>query len=159
RLVVPTADGNLTISVREIGSAAVEELEMASAASPRLAAVPVRSGGLERIAVLLDFGSGRDVVGLAVLALFEIAGEPRLLDAANVASGDMTYFLEPARLRVSAGDDLLAIGSTHANSSQSYTTIPLILLRDDRLELVDTIFVFNERACEYDQTQRVTLDQ
>lgn len=159
RLVVPMADGNATITVREIGGEVVEDLELASSAAPRLAAVPVRSGGLERMAVLLDFGSGKDVVGLAVLALFDIADAPTLLDAANVASGDLTYFLEPARLPVGADDDLLAIGSTHANSSQTYTTIPLVLLRDGRLELVDSIFVFEERACGYDRTQRFTLDR
>lgn len=159
RLVVPGTGGNATITVREIGSEVVEDLELASGAAPLLAAVPVRSGGLERMVVLLDFGSGKDVVGLAVLALFDIAGEPRLLDAANVASGDLTYFLKPARLPVGADDALLAIGSTHANSSQSYTTVPLVLVRDGRLELVDLIFVFDERVCGYERTQRLALEQ
>ena len=158
RLVVPAA-GDTMVAVREIGGEVVEEFEPASIAAPRLAAVPVHSGGLERMAVLLDFGSGKDVVGLAVLALFDIAGEPRLLDAANVASGNRTYFLDPARLPVGADGALLAIGSTHVNSSQSYTTVPLVLVRDDRLELVDFIFVFDERACGYERTQRLALRQ
>ncbi len=159
RLVVPGTAGNETIDVREIGSEAVEDLEPESMAALRLAAVPVRSGGNDRMALLLNFGRGRDVVGLAILALFDVAGEPRLLDAANVASGDDTYFLDPARLAVGSGDDLLAIGSTHANSGQSYTTVPLVLLRNDRLELVDMISAFDERLCAYERTQRLDIRQ
>lgn len=157
RLVVPGTVGNETIDVRDIGSDVVEDIEPASVAALRLAAVPVRSGGNDRIALLLNFGRGRDVVGLAILALFDVTGEPRLLDAANVASGDATYFLDPARLAVGTGDDLLAIGSTHANSGQTYTTVPLVLLRNDRLELVDSIFVFDERVCAFERTQRLDL--
>lgn len=159
RIVVPGTPGNETIDVREIGSDVIEDLEPASSAALLVSAVPVRSGGSDRIAVLLDFGSGRDVVGLAILALFDVAGEPRLLDAANVASGRHTYFLEPARMAVGVDDDLLAIGSTHANSSQTYTTAPLVLVRNDRLELVDTIPAFEERLCAYERTQRIDLRQ
>lgn len=159
RLVVPGTAGSETIDVREIGSEAIEDLEPESMAMLRLTAVPVRSGGNDRIALLLNFGRGRDVVGLAILALFDVTGEPRLLDAANVASGDYTYFLDPARLAVGSGDDLLAIGSTHANSGQSYTTVPLVLLRNDRLELVDTIHAFDERLCAYERTQLLDLQQ
>jgi hypothetical protein len=159
RLVVPGTAGNETIDVREIGSEAIEDLEPESMAMLRLTAVPVRSGGNDRIALLLNFGRGRDVVGLAILALFDVTGEPRLLDAANVASGDYTYFLDPARLAVASGADLLAIGSTHANSGQSYTTVPLVLLRNDRLELVDMIHAFDERLCAYERTQLLDLQQ
>lgn len=159
RLVVPGTAGNETIDVREIGSEAVEDLEPESMKALRLTAVPVRSGGHDRIALLLNFGRGRDVVGLAILALFDVTGEPRLLDAANVASGDDTYFLHPARLAVGSGDDLLAIGSTHANSGQSYMTVPLVLVRNDRLELVDVISAFDERLCPYERTQRLDLQR
>lgn len=45
RLVVPGTAGNEVIDVRDIGGTEVEDLEPASAAAPRLSAVPVRSGG------------------------------------------------------------------------------------------------------------------
>ncbi len=159
RLVAPGTAGNETIDIRDIGSEAVEDLEPESTASLRVTAVPVRSGGLDRMALLLDFGRGRDVVGLAILALFDVADKPRLLDAANVATGNETSFLDPVRLAVGSGDDLLAIRSTHANSSQNYTTAALVLVRNDRLELVDMIFVFGERACAYERTQQLDLKQ
>ncbi len=154
RLVVPGTAGNETIDVREIGGEAVEDLEPESMTALRLAAVPVRSGGQDRLALLLDFGRGRDVVGLAILALFDVTGEPRLLDAANVASGEDTSFLDPARMAVGIGDDLLAIRSIHWNSGQGYTTVPLVLVHDDRLELVDTISAFDEKLCAYERAQR-----
>ncbi|RUM96373.1 hypothetical protein EET67_18675 [Pseudaminobacter arsenicus] len=78
RLVVPGTACNETIDVREIGSEAVENLEPESMAALLLTAVWVRSDGNDRIALLLDFGRGRHVVGLAILALFDVTGEPRL---------------------------------------------------------------------------------
>lgn len=159
RLVVSGTPGNETIAVREIGTAVVEDLEPAAAAALRLAATPVRSGGLDRMALLLDFGRGRDVVGLAVLAIVDMAGTPKLLDAANVATGEHTSFLDPARMRVGMNDELLATRSMHFNSSQSYTTTHLILARNDRLELVDTIFTFGERLCAFERTQQLDIRQ
>jgi len=159
RLIMPAAGAEAAVTVREIGSDVVEAFALASSAAPRLAAVPVRADGAERLAVLLDFGSGEYVVGLAVLALFDVTDAPRLLDAANVASGAGTAFYDPARLGNGTEGDVLAIQSTHANSGQSYTTVPLILVRADRLELIDTIFAFDERLCGFERTQRVGLQQ
>lgn len=159
QLVVPGTPGNETIDIREIGGEVVEDIEPASSAAPRLAAVPVRSGGLDRMALLLDFGSGRDVVGLAVLALFDVTGEPQLLDAANVATGKSTSFFDPAWMRVGTGDDLLATVSSHHNSSQGYTHTNLILVRNDNLDLIDAIFTFDEKLCGYERTQRLDVRQ
>src|SRR5690606_37000180 len=127
---------------RSIGSEDVESLQPASIAFLRVAAIPVRSGGRDRMALLLDFGRGKDVVGLAILALFEVADRPRLLDAVNVASGNHTSFGDPVRLSVGVDDDLLLTRSVHFNSSQGYTTTALILARNGRLELVDMISTF-----------------
>lgn len=112
------------------------------------------------MALLLDLGlSDDDVSDIVVLAVFDMADEPRLLDAANVAFDRHTSFVDPARLPVGAGDDLLATRSTHFNSSQEYAATALILLRDDRLELVDTIFTFGERGCAYRRAQRLDIRQ
>lgn len=159
RLVVPGTQGNETIDIRGIDSEVVEDLEPLSNAVPRVTAVPVRSGGLDRMALLLDFGSGQAVVGLAILALFDVTGEPRLLDAANVATGNFTSFFYPARIRLGMDDDLLATVSSHFNSGQSYMTTNLILVRNDRLEQVDAIFTFDERLCAYERTQQLDIRQ
>ena len=158
-LVDTMAGAVVDAAVEATGGEVVEDIEPASSAAPRLAAVPVRSGGLDRMALLLDFGSGRDVVGLAVLALFDVTGEPQLLDAANVATGKSTSFFDPAWMRVGTGDDLLATVSSHHNSSQGYTHTNLILVRNDNLDLIDAIFTFDEKLCGYERTQRLDVRQ
>lgn len=167
RLVVPgiaingeSYSGGQTIAVPDIGSDEPDHsLAPASTHSLHVAAVPVRSGGAERMALLLDFGMGEYTVGFAVLALFDVTGEPRLIDAANVASGDNTGFIDPALLPVEEGNDLLVIQSTHSNSSQHYANTSLVLARDDRLELVDTIFAFSERTCAYERIQQLEIGE
>lgn len=156
-LVVP---GGVAIPVADIGFEDIDDtLAPASAANPTLSAVPVRSGGRERVALLLDFGSGQYTVGFAILALFDVSDEPRLIAAANVALGEYTAFADPAILPVHAGNDLLAIRSTHHNSSQNYAHTALILLHDDRLDLVDIIFTFSDRACAFDRNQQLDLQK
>jgi hypothetical protein len=93
-----------------------------------------------------------------VLALYDITGKPKLLDAVNVAVDRSTYFREPGKLSVSAGDDVLIAMSTHFNSSQGYVITPLILARSDRFELIDMIYTFDENLCAYKRTQDVVFE-
>jgi hypothetical protein len=125
----------------------------------RLTAVSLRSGGMDRMALLVDFGATEYSLDFAILALFDVEGEPRLLDAADIASGQWTSFMDPVRLSVSAGDDLLVTQSTHHNSSRVYATASLILVRNDRFELVDTISSFSDKDCAYERSQNLTVEQ
>lgn len=167
RLVVPgigsdnvEASGGGVIDVRHIDGGDMTGFEPVSVESPRIAAIPVRSGGLDRVALLLDLGEAKhDVSNFIILALFDVADQPRLLDAATVAFNRYTSFLEPARLPAGLGDDLLMTRSTHFNSSQGYATTALILARGDRLELVDAISTFDDRACTYERSQRLDIEQ
>jgi hypothetical protein len=167
RLVVPgltirdgTASGERVIAVRDIDAAGPsDEAGPTPAVLSRLEAVPVRSGGRERVALLMDFGAGEVTPGFVVLALFAIDGAPRLLDAANVGLDRDTSFLDPGRLRVGAGDDMLLTRSSHFNAGQNYSLAALILVRDDRLELVDTILAFSDMACSYARTQTLDVRQ
>lgn len=148
------------IAVRHIDGSAWESPGPAVAELRHFAALPARSGGLERTVLLLDFGPARDsAFGFVVLALFDVAGEPKLLDAADVGFDLYTSFADPVRLQVGAGGDLLITRSTHFNSSQGYATAALILLREDRFELVDTVFTLDERACSFERTQRLGIRQ
>ena len=144
--------------VRHIGGADMAGSLPLSPGVKRIAALPVRSGGQERTALLLDFGESDDgVSGFVVLALFDTGGEARLLDAANVAFDRYTAFADPARLAAGVGDDLLAIRSTHFNSYQGYATTALILLRDGRIELVDEVSTFDDRTCAWQRSQLLDL--
>lgn len=156
-LVIP---GGTTIPVADIGYEDIDDtLAPASTANRRLSAVPVRSGGQDRVALLLDFGAGQYTVGFAILALFEVSDEPTLIAAANVAVGEHTAFAEPALLPVHPGNDLLTIRSTHHNSSQNYAHTALILLHDDRLDLVDILLTFSDGTCAFDRTQNLDLQK
>ena len=162
RLVAPgaVANGEGTTDVRHIGGDAWSDPGPEAMRLVKLAAVPVRSGGRDRTVLLLDFGPAQDSAsGFVVLALFDVTGEPRLLDAADIAFDRWTAFAEPVRLPVGEGDDLLVTRSTHFNSSQGYATTALILLRGDRFALVDTISTFDDRACAFERTQRLGIRQ
>jgi hypothetical protein len=68
-----------------------------------------------------------------------------------------TGFGDPARLSVAAGTDLVVTASTHSNAGESYAATPLILLRDDRLELVDVIYTYDKLYCGYRRDEILDL--
>lgn len=120
--------------------------------------LPVKAGGKDRLTMLYDLGDSPDSAeGYAVLALYDVTAKPKLLDAVNVAVDRSTYFREPGKLSVGAGDDVLITMSTHFNSSQGYVITPLIMVRDDKFELVDMIYTFDENLCAYRRTQDVAF--
>lgn len=121
---------------------------------PNAAVLPIKAGGKDRLAILFDLGDSPDSAeGYAVLALYDVTARPKLLDAANVAVDRSTYFREPNKLPIGAGDDMLITMSTHFNSSQGYVITPLIMVRDDKFELIDMIYTFDERLCAYSRKQ------
>ncbi|MFC3074320.1 hypothetical protein [Shinella pollutisoli] len=159
RLVAPRiAASGEAARLRHIGGEEWRSAGPEAAELRAFTAVPARSGGSDRMVLLLDFGEARDsAAGFAVLALFDIAGEPRLLDAADVAFDRRTSFAGPVRLPVGEAGDLLVTRSTHFNSSQGYAMTALILLGGDRFELVDTISTLDDRACAFKRTQRLDI--
>ncbi|MGB3834494.1 MAG: hypothetical protein WA975_21820 [Mesorhizobium sp.] len=167
RLVVPGIDngdaaaaGTGVIAVRHISGEDMTSVVPVSVEAPRIAAIPLRSGGKDRIALLINLGeSEHEASDFVILALFDVAGGPRLLDAAHVGFNRYTSFHEPSLLSVGVADDLLMTRGTHSNSNQAYATTALILVHDDRLELVDTISTFDDRACAYERLQRLDIRQ
>lgn len=135
------------------------DVGLAPAGLLRLAAMPVRSGGKDRLALLVDFGETEYSIGFAVLALFDIEGEPQLLDAADIAYGRWTSFADPVLLSVGADDDVLVTQGGHHNSSQGYASTSLIHVRNDRFELVDTISMLSERDCAFERGQSLAIRQ
>jgi hypothetical protein len=122
------------------------------------AVLPVKAAGKDRLAMLLDFGSGEDSAeGFAALALYDLSGTPKLLDVVNVATDKDSYFRDPGKFAIGAADDALMTMSMHFNSNQSYVTTQLILVRNDRFEPVDSIFTFDEQACGYRSSQNLAF--
>jgi hypothetical protein len=122
------------------------------------AVLDIKAGGKDRLTMLFDLGDSPDSAeGYAVLALYDLAGKPALLDAVNVAVDRSTYFRDPGKLPVGPGDDAVITMSTHFNSSQGYVITPLMLIRNDRFELIDMIYTFDENLCSYSRKQDVAF--
>ncbi|RWA77548.1 MAG: hypothetical protein EOQ28_02105 [Mesorhizobium sp.] len=153
-MVVPVLAGTSPIKIRHIiggddGVAPPSTTDLSDAA-----ALPVKAGGKERLAMLFDLGQVTDSAeGFAVLALYDLGGKPKLIDAVNVAIDRSTFFRDRSRLSIGAGDDAIVTTSTHSNSSQGYVGTLLIMVRDDRFQLIDSIFTFDENYCGYKRTQ------
>ncbi|MDX8453202.1 hypothetical protein RFM98_10575 [Mesorhizobium sp. VK9D] len=125
---------------------------------PNAAVLAIKAGGKDRLTMLFDLGQSQDSAqGFAVLALYDLTGKPKLLDAVNVGTDQSTYFRDPGKLAVSAGDDALIIMSTHFNSNQGYVGTILILVRNDRFEPIDQINTFDENVCAYKRTQDLSF--
>jgi hypothetical protein len=125
---------------------------------PNAAVLPIKSGGKDRLTMLFDLGQAQDSAeGFAVLALYDLTGKPKLLDAVNVGTDQSSYFRDPGKLAVSPGDDVLVTMSTHFNSNQGYVGTILILVRNDRFEPIDQISTFDENVCAYKRTQDLSF--
>jgi len=166
KLVIPSlaSDGNgfykggLPIEMRHIEGPDSGGSPPETSSFPNAAVLPIRAGGQDRLAMLFDLGDSPDSAeGYAVLALYDVTAKPKLLDAANVAVDRSTYFREPNKLSIGAGDDMLITMSTHFNSSQGYVITPLIMVRNDKFELIDMVYTFDERLCTYSRKQDVAF--
>jgi len=125
---------------------------------PNAAVLAIKAGGKDRLAMLFDLGQAQDSAeGFAALALYDLTGKPKLLDAVNVGTDQSTYFRDPGKLALSADDDALITMSTHFNSNQGYVGTILILVRDDRFEPIDQINTFDENVCAYKRTQDLSF--
>jgi hypothetical protein len=116
----------------------------------------MKADGKERLLVLFDFSQAADAAqGVAILALYDLATEdkPTLLDAADIGFDASTYFFDRALLPVSEGTDVILTLSSHFNSSQNYATQTMILVRNDRFELIDSTNLLGERYCGIDRQQ------
>src|SRR5690606_744007 len=108
--------------------------------------------------LLLDYGSARDSApGFDVLAAVDVAADQGFLDAVAVGCDRWAAVAEPLRLPRGEGDDPPGTRGTHCNSGQGYATVALILLRDDRFELVDAVSMLDDRACAFERTQQLDV--
>lgn len=121
-------------------------------------AVRIQAGGRPRLALLADLGHSDDrVAGTSVLALFDDAPRPHLLDAVDVAMDRDTSFSEHERLRLGPSDDAVVAYSEHSNSSQTYGFHTLIFVRADRWALLKQVFTLSSRACGWLKTEEPTF--
>ncbi len=115
----------------------------------------IKAGGRPRLVVLAGLGQAEDSAQSAtLLALFDDAAKPRLLDAVDVGVDKDTGFNDhPSQIALGPGDDALVTYSEHSNSNQSYQARLVIFVRGDRLRLIDDIFVLSDNACGYQRDE------
>ena len=115
----------------------------------------MKAGGKDRLLVLFDFSQAADAAqGIAILALYDLSSDkPALLDAADIGFDASTYLFDRVLLPVGDGDDVILTLSSHFNSNQSYATQSMILVRNDRFELIDSTSLLGERNCGVDRQQ------
>ena len=121
-------------------------------------AVRIQAGGRSRLAILADLGQTDDrVAGTSLLALFDDAPTPHLLDTVDVAMDRDTSFSEHERLPLGPGQEALITYSEHFNTSQTYGFHTLIFVRHDRLALLEQVFTLSSRECGWRRTEDPTF--
>lgn len=148
--------GTQIIEMRPIGGGDSGDQPPESFSVWGASALNVTSSGRKRLLLMFDLGNSSDgAQGFAPLALYDLSGKPKLLDVVNVASDRSTSFRDPASLAIGPGDDAIMTVSSHFNSSQGYAMSPLMMVPNDRIELIDTIYTFDENLCGYRRTQEI----
>lgn len=149
--------GRTVVPLRHIAGPERQAAPPLEPAVAGLSVLPLEDDGSGRILLLVDLGMAEDAAeGYAVLAIFDPAARPRLVDAADVAFDRTTWFVDPVALDLGAGRQAVLTMSMHSNSDQAYVTTAMMLV-GDHLELVDSIFTFDESVCAYERTQRLAL--
>jgi hypothetical protein len=148
--------GTKRIKIRHIAGPDHDNEDATSFGFYDIARVMMKTDGKDRLLVLFDFAQAAQTAqGVAVLALYDIAHQPVLLDAADIGFDQSTYFFDQALMPVAEGSDVILTMSSHFNSSQSYVTQSMIMVRNDKLELIDTAMLFGDRNCGVDRQQTI----
>jgi hypothetical protein len=149
--------GKSLIALRHLGGSPYQNSDEDSFGFFDVGTVHMKAEGKERQLVLFDFAqAGKTLEGVAVLALYDVSGEPKLLDAVDIGFDQSTFFFERGLLPISPDSDAILTMSSHFNSSQSYVTVVMAMVRKDRLELIDTVSLFDEKACGFERHQTIS---
>lgn len=118
----------------------------------------IQAGGKPRIVIMADLGQAEgSAASTTLLALYDDAPTPRLLDAVDVGLDKDTGFDEHDVLPLGPGDEALLTYSEHFNSNQTYSGRLLLFVRDDRFQLIADIFTLSDRYCGYERREAPAL--
>jgi hypothetical protein len=118
-----------------------------------LTAYTIHADGKSRLALMIDLGpSDEAVTEFTLLGLFDIAGQPRLLDVVEVGTDRLTGFAGKP-LPLGYGADLIVVDSDHFNSNEDFVGTELIFVRHDRFQLIGSLFTFDVHLCASRRSQ------
>jgi hypothetical protein len=108
----------------------------------------IHAGGPARLALMADLGASDEAVAeFVLLALFDTSGKPKLLDVVEVGRDRLTGFSDRPLTPLGHGTDLIEIDSDHFNSDEDFVNTELVFVRNDRFQLVDSVFTFDVKSC------------
>ncbi|MFI4934580.1 MAG: hypothetical protein ACHP7N_08175 [Caulobacterales bacterium] len=145
-------EGNLTKPLRHLGGPGYEGPPPGPVVVGWLQDVRLKIGGRPRIAVLANLGAG-----VALLALFDDAPQPKLLDAADVGVDKDTVFAGPSQVALGPGDAALITYSEHDDADLSFGAHLIISPIGDRLKLVDLISTQSANACNWSNVETTNV--
>jgi hypothetical protein len=112
--------------------------------------------GQPQLALMIGLDAGSDSLGpISALALFDIAGAPRLVDVVDIGFDRQSGFAVPPTLKVGAGHELMLAHNSHGNTGQYYSAITLIDLEDGALTMIDQVMTLSDMGCQGSRTQYV----
>jgi hypothetical protein len=118
----------------------------------------IHAGGPARLALMADLGDSDEAVAeFVLLALFDMTDKPKLLDVVEVGRDRLTGFGTPALTPLGNGTDLINIDSDHFNSNEDFVVNELLFVRNDRFELVDSLFTFDVKMCAFALTEEPSV--
>jgi hypothetical protein len=117
-----------------------------------LTALTIHADGRSRLALMIDLGpSDGAVAEFTLLALFDLAEHPKLLDVVEVGTDRLTGFTDKPVLPLAQGaeykSDLIVIDSDHFNSNEDFVGAEFLFMRNDRFRLAGTLFTFDAKLC------------
>lgn len=116
----------------------------------------LEADGHKNLWVMADLNGGGMLGMYTLLMVFDDSASPKLLDAAEVDTDQLTGFLG-AQLRISARDEAITVDSEHSNSSQTYQDQSLLFVYRGKLARLAEFFAFGTRTCTYSQTEFVEV--
>jgi hypothetical protein len=111
----------------------------------------IHADGVPRLAVLADLGpSDGDLAEFTLLALFDVAAEPKLLDVVEVGRDREADFANKPTLPLGHGSDLILVDSGHSDADISFDSEEILFVRGDRLQFVAALPIFaNNDNCKF----------
>ena len=79
------------------------------------------------------------------------------MDVVDVGNDRSAGFSGAPTARLAPKSSLILVASSHSNSNQSYLSTQMIFIREDRLQLINSVFAFSDKACAFDRKHVATL--
>lgn len=110
--------------------------------------------GKPHLALMIELAEApNSAAPIAALALFDVSGEPVLVDAVDIGFDRQSGFALPPTLTVGAGHDLILGFNSHGNAGQFYNAITIIDVVDGELTMVDQVLTLATLGCDETRTQ------